>query len=211
MGKAPEPPPSSHEDNDLLGETSEELQQALQYRDDVITAGGLDSKDKWAPATLDGASLLFSRYALRNTPLIRLWDCIFLELVPCPLFLIPFYCTVGSNFPSSIAASPSKDSESTFMKCDEGRLANYVRSLRSMTGGIAILSGSAASLLCIPGIFNSFTKSNQLTVWQTPEMAKVLFHLGVIGLRNYVAGFFVRESVSRYSRKCQSREVLEKN
>ncbi|VDM06277.1 unnamed protein product [Schistocephalus solidus] len=83
MGRTPVPPHAS--DDDILGETSEEVDQVLQLRDDVVAAGALGSQDKWAPATLDGATLLFSRYALRNTPLIRVWDCIFLELVPYPL------------------------------------------------------------------------------------------------------------------------------
>ncbi|KAL7063967.1 hypothetical protein AAHC03_05475 [Spirometra sp. Aus1] len=162
MGRAPVPPPASDaSDDDILGETSEEVEQALQYRDDVITAGALGSLDKRAPATLDGATLLFSRYALKDTPLVRLWDCVFLE------------------------------------KSDEGRLANYVRSLRLLTGGIAVISGCTASLLCIPGIFDMFTKSNQLTVWQTPEMAKrmamdhVIWKATKIGLSVGIKSYFV--------------------
>ncbi len=41
----------------------------------------------------------------------------------------------------------------------------------------SFLAGTTAACLCVPGIFRKFTHDNQLTVWQTREMAKVMSNL----------------------------------
>ncbi len=44
----------------------------------------------------------------------------------------------------------------------------------------SFLAGTTAACLCVPGIFRKFTHDNQLTVWQTREMAKVMSYLGLM-------------------------------
>ncbi|KAL5110989.1 hypothetical protein TcWFU_009890 [Taenia crassiceps] len=130
----------SDRDQEVLGQTPEDIDATLSYRDEVLTGecGAGSSKEglNFAPPTLDGATLLFSRYGLRDTPMLRVIDTIWVQ-----------------------------DS-------DESDLANVSRRLRRIPLIASFLAGTTAASVCLPGIFNDFTKSNQLTVWRTQEMAK---------------------------------------
>ncbi|KAL5962417.1 hypothetical protein TSMEX_009871 [Taenia solium] len=130
----------SEQDQEVLGQTAEDVDSTLSYRDEVLTGecGADASKEglNFAPPTLDGATLLFSRYGLRDTPILRVIDTIWVQ-----------------------------DS-------DESDLANVSRSLRRLPLIAGFLAGTTAALVCVPGIFDDFTRSNQLTLWRTREMAK---------------------------------------
>lgn len=66
-------------DAELFGETAEEINNTLRYRDEVITGSSEGAANSFAPPTLDGCTLLFSRYAWKNTPLGRVNDVLFVE------------------------------------------------------------------------------------------------------------------------------------
>ncbi|VDK41930.1 unnamed protein product [Taenia asiatica] len=65
----------SEQDQEVLGQTAEDVDSTLSYRDEVLTGGCSADASKeglnFAPPTLDGATLLFSRYGLRDTPMLR--------------------------------------------------------------------------------------------------------------------------------------------
>ncbi|CDS42300.1 RPII140 upstream locus tag protein [Echinococcus multilocularis] len=130
----------SDQDQEVLGQTLEDIDSSLSYRDEMLTgkcgAGGSKGGLAFAPPMLDGATLLFSRYGRRDTPMFRVIDTIWIQ-----------------------------DS-------DESDLATVSRSLRRLPFIAGFLAGTTASCICVPGIFNEFTKSNQLTLWRTREMAK---------------------------------------
>lgn len=70
-------------EQELLGETKEDIDSALCYRDKFLESQnvGSDEARNIAPPTLDGVALLFSRYGLRNTPMFRVIDTICVEWV----------------------------------------------------------------------------------------------------------------------------------
>ncbi len=69
----------SDEDQELLGETPDDIQNTLRYRDEVLTGKPTDDRRMFAPPTLDGATLLFSRYGFQGTGILRAFDTIFVE------------------------------------------------------------------------------------------------------------------------------------
>ncbi|VDM17607.1 unnamed protein product [Hydatigera taeniaeformis] len=75
--------PLSDQDQEVLGQTPEDIDSTLGYRDELLTGDCDASSNKgglnFAPPTMDGATLLFSRYGLRDTPLLRVIDVIWVQ------------------------------------------------------------------------------------------------------------------------------------
>lgn len=73
----------SDQDLEVLGQTPEDINSTLSYRDEMLTGecGAGTSKEElnFAPPTLDGATLLISRYGFRDTPLLRVIDTIWVQ------------------------------------------------------------------------------------------------------------------------------------
>ncbi|VDN96991.1 unnamed protein product [Rodentolepis nana] len=140
----------SDKDQEVLGNTAEDIDNALRCRDEVIgdDQGDMASKSRmtipFAPPTLDGGALLLSRYGIQDSGLFRMY-----ELISTP---------------------PS----------DESDLAKLSRTFKSVPLFASFISGATAGCLAVPGIFNQFTHSNQLTVWRTKEMAKVCTFCSIV-------------------------------
>lgn len=65
----------SDREQEILGNTPEEIEKTLEIRDEVLT----DAKGPvgYAPPTLDGATLLFSKYGLQGTGVFRVYELMF--------------------------------------------------------------------------------------------------------------------------------------
>ncbi|VDD83917.1 unnamed protein product [Mesocestoides corti] len=71
--------PLSDEDQESLGQTDEEIDKTLHFRDELLAGKGSGESRMFAPPSLDGATFLFSRYGYRATAIQRVVDSIWIE------------------------------------------------------------------------------------------------------------------------------------
>lgn len=70
----------SDRDQEDLSNTAADIEQALQRRDEIFTGvvnRRVASPSSFAPPTLDGAALLFSRYGVQDSGLFRVYEILF--------------------------------------------------------------------------------------------------------------------------------------
>lgn len=74
-----QPEPLTDEEQELLAQTSEDIENTLKFRDEVMTGRESTKRRIFAPPNIDGATLLFSRYGFRDTGVLRVVDAVCVE------------------------------------------------------------------------------------------------------------------------------------